>query len=132
MNPDEMQRMMEQGNRMMDGLLVGPLNFPIRAMMWSQSHPEAAWALAVIYLTIWLQAIWHCLSSCTGADRTTWLILLLFLPFFGVLFYWALANRTERHADLSLYSSPPPPPAPRTTRSIAEEITADLAKRKRP
>ena len=124
MNTDEMQRVMDQ-------FLVGPFNAPNRVILWSQTNPVAAWIVAIIYLLIWLHAIAHCLSSHTGIDRTTWLILLLFLPVFGIVFYWAIANRSAQHADLSIYSSVPPPPAPRTGRSIAEEITADLAKRKR-
>ena len=121
MNPDETQRMMELGHQMIDGLLVGPFNFPLRVMMWSQAHPEAAWAISIGYLIIWLLAIWHCLSGHTGADRTTWLVLLLFLPFFGIVFYWSIANRTGRSANPSIYRpAPPVPPAP-STRSIPKK-----------
>jgi len=132
MNSHEIQKMMEESNRMMDSLLVGPFSFPARVMLWAHANPEAAWIITIAYLAIWLHAIWHSLSRHTGADRTTWLILLLFLPLFGIVFYWSIANRTDSHTDLSIYRpAPPAPPAP-TTRNIADEITADLAKRKRP
>lgn len=132
MNSHEIQKMMEEGNRMIDGLLVGPFNFPLRVMMWAQTNPEAAWVITIAYLAIWLHAIWHSLSRHTGADRTTWLILLLLLPLFGIVFYWSIANRSGHQDDLSTHRpAPPAPPAP-TTRNIADEITADLAKRKRP
>lgn len=131
MNPSEIQKMIDEGNRMMDGLLVGPFYVPVRVMMWSQANPEAAWLIAIIYLLVWLHAIWHCLISNTGPDRTTWLVLLLFLPLFGIGFYWAIANRTDRPGNHSPYRpAPPPPPAP-SSRTIADEITAELANRKR-
>ncbi|HEY9250457.1 MAG TPA: PLDc N-terminal domain-containing protein [Rariglobus sp.] len=132
MNPAEIQKIMQESSRMMNDMFAGPFYFPTRVMMWSQANPGAAWAITIVYFAIWLQAIWHCLRSHTGADRTTWLVLLLFLPLFGIIFYWSIANQSGPHNNASVYRpAPPAPPAP-TTRNIADEITADLAKRKRP
>lgn len=110
--------------KMMDEFLAGPFAFPTRLVFWSNAHPTAAWIIVISYSVVWLISILHCLHSQAGIDRTTWLILLLFLPVFGILFYWTLSTGLER---VDVIHSAPTPPAPPSTRSIADSVNAAIA-----
>ena len=51
--------------------------------------------LGLGYLALWLYSIYHCLTRGAEKDRALWILVISFVPFFGVIFYLVLGrNKT--------------------------------------
>lgn len=54
----------------------------------------ALWALTHYAALIWTWyfvlavSAWHCLVDEKGVDRLTWIVVIIFLPIIGFIFYW--------------------------------------------
>lgn len=72
----------------------------------------------------------HCASKGPEKNNASWMMLILFIPIIGALAYWIFRPRIDD--DLGTGSGVFPAPATRTSRNVADEIMADLDKRKRP
>lgn len=63
--------------------------------------------LGVTYAVFFIWALMHCLKYCPHPDKTTWVIVIIWVPF-GFIFYKTMAP--------SIYDwmkgTPPPPPTP--------------------
>lgn len=47
--------------------------------------------IGLIYTVLLVFAVWHCMADEQGIDRLTWIVVILFLPLFGMLLYGAHA-----------------------------------------
>lgn len=55
-------------------------------------------AFGIAYFIFWITAVMNaarneCLS---GTEKLAWIAAMFFFPFFGVIFYWILAERPEK------------------------------------
>ncbi|CAM2772027.1 PLD nuclease N-terminal domain-containing protein [Rariglobus hedericola] len=93
-----------------------------------------AYAIAVIVYFIFATATGvHCASKGPTKNNASWMMLVILIPVLGPLAYWIFKPSEDDLFPTAPQSGVfPPAPPPRTSRSIADEITADLAKRKRP
>lgn len=77
----------------------------------------------------------HCAHKGPTEGKTAWTLCIIFLPCIGWITYWFIS---DRETDQSPYRNKgyagktpiPPAPPPKTTRDVADEITAEISARR--
>lgn len=69
----------------------------------------------------------HCVTKGKSENKIGWLIIIIAFPAIGWICYWILNRRPSEGSPIDSYRDYiPPPPAPKSSKDIADEITAEI------
>lgn len=64
-------------------------------------------AFGLLYFFFWVNAIRHAIQNeyLGSGEKLAWILAMIFFPFFGVIFYWALSEKPEVGSERSYRES---------------------------